>query len=228
VPPGTGKGHLFVHDPKVYHTQECQGRVELMVRDGRGNKITVTRSITVTQNLQKLTLKINEATIDFQRYNGTDKSSVNSRLVDVTKEMCKYMGVTKAIISNVVLCHQEDSNWPLDEAKKLKEKFDAIFGTTEFNKAIKRIKQIMEQRKDYTKKHDGLKMTLTLREYEKAEAEKKTMELRTNEETLKALKTCSEQSKQQMEPLRERLLQITQDEKKISKMDGRRVALTTQ
>jgi DNA repair protein RAD50 len=135
------------------------------------------------------------------------------------------MGVTKAIISNVVLCHQEDSNWPLDEAKKLKEKFDAIFGTTEFNKAIK---QIMEQRKDYTKKHDCLKMTLTLREYETAEAEKKTMELRTNEETLKALKACSEQSKRQMEPLRERLLEITQDEKKISKMDGRRVAITTQ
>lgn len=49
------------------------------------------------------------------------------------------MQVSKSIINNVLFCHQEDSNWPLEESKKLKERFDTIFGTTEYNKAIDKI-----------------------------------------------------------------------------------------
>jgi DNA repair protein RAD50 len=144
--------------------------------------------------------------------------------VDVTKEMAAYMGVTKAIISNVILCHQEDSNWPLDEAKKLKEKFDAMFGTTEYNKAIERI---IKHRKRYMEQHKDFKATLALREYEKADAEKKAMELHVNEEKLKTLNTNTEQLQQQMEPLRTRLQQIAKVEMEISQMEGRRVAFTT-
>lgn len=47
--------------------------------------------------------------------------------------------MSKAIINNVIFCHQEDASWPLDESKKLKEKFDAIFGTTEYNRAVDKI-----------------------------------------------------------------------------------------
>lgn len=45
-------------------------------------------------------------------------------------------GVPKPILENVVFCHQEDSNWPLQEGSKLKEKFDAIFESTRFSKAL--------------------------------------------------------------------------------------------
>lgn len=71
---------------------------------------------------------------------------ISGRVEDINANMCDFMGVSKAIINNVIFCHQEDSNWPLDEGKKLKEKFDAIFGTTEYNKTINRIINI---RKNY-------------------------------------------------------------------------------
>jgi hypothetical protein len=40
--------------------------------------------------------------------------------------------VSKAILEHVIFCHQEESDWPLSEPKKLKEKFDAIFDATKF------------------------------------------------------------------------------------------------
>lgn len=44
--------------------------------------------------------------------------------------MPKQLGVSKAILENVIFCHQEESNWPLSEPASLKKKFDDIFEAT--------------------------------------------------------------------------------------------------
>lgn len=49
------------------------------------------------------------------------------------------------------MCHQEDSSWPLDEGKKLKEKFDAIFDITQYNKAIEQTIKIRKKEADELK-----------------------------------------------------------------------------
>lgn len=36
----------------------------------------------------------------------------------------------------MIFCHQEELSWPLDDGKKLKEKFDEIFESVRFNKAL--------------------------------------------------------------------------------------------
>lgn len=46
--------------------------------------------------------------------------------------MISCLGVSKAVLNNVIFCHQEDSNWPLSEGKALKQKFDEIFSATRF------------------------------------------------------------------------------------------------
>lgn len=77
--------------------------------------------------------------------------------------MCRAMGVSKAIIDNVLFCHQEDSSWPLGTDKELKEKFDAIFGTTEYNKGVETIRK---KRKKYeTMVKDKGKTVLTVNYY---------------------------------------------------------------
>ena len=68
--------------------------------------------------------------------------------------MLDHLGVSKAVLTNVIFCHQEDSHWPLSEAKVLKEKFDQIFGSTGYVKALKKIKDI---RKEHMKNIDLLK-----------------------------------------------------------------------
>lgn len=43
------------------------------------------------------------------------------------EEVPRLMGVSTAILDNVIFCHQEESNWPLSEPAALKKKFDDIF-----------------------------------------------------------------------------------------------------
>ncbi|XP_047104850.1 DNA repair protein RAD50-like [Schistocerca piceifrons] len=50
--------------------------------------------------------------------------------------------VITPVLSNVIFCHQEDSNWPMDEGKKLKEKFDSIFDATKLNKCLEHIRDL--------------------------------------------------------------------------------------
>lgn len=74
--------------------------------------------------------------------------------------MSTYLGVSKSILKDVVFCHQEDSSWyvrhfliieliiqcfnfyrPLDEDKKVKEKFDSIFDVGKYDKCIDQIRK---------------------------------------------------------------------------------------
>ena len=45
-------------------------------------------------------------------------------------EIPALLGVSKAVLENVIFCHQEDSYWPLAEPAALKKKFDDIFEAT--------------------------------------------------------------------------------------------------
>lgn len=56
---------------------------------------------------------------------------------DMDKEIPELMGVSKAVLENVIFCHQEESNWPLSDNAKLKAKFDDIFSATRWQKSVK-------------------------------------------------------------------------------------------
>lgn len=67
------------------------------------------------------------------------------------------MGVSKAIVENVIFCHQEDSNWPLADSSTLKKKFDDIFAATRYTKALEAIKKF---RKEQAQEVKELKLRL--------------------------------------------------------------------
>ena len=48
------------------------------------------------------------------------------------QEIPHLLGVSKAVLENVIFCHQEDSYWPLSEPATLKKKFDDIFEATKY------------------------------------------------------------------------------------------------
>lgn len=116
------------------------GQVKLMVTDVLGNHKNCTRSMKV-ENTRAGGTKFTtlDSTITYEDKNGVQRKQEGKKVEETNNEMCTAMGVSKAVLNNVIFCHQEDSNWPLDEGKKLKEKFDAIFGTTDYNKAITKV-----------------------------------------------------------------------------------------
>merc|ERR1719172_443324 len=85
-----------------------------------------------------------ESVLRAQKEDG-DKVSLSHRCADMDTQVPELMGVSKAILDNVIFCHQEESLWPLQEQQTLKKKFDDIFGATRYTKALENIKTIQKQ-----------------------------------------------------------------------------------
>lgn len=51
------------------------------------------------------------------------------------------LGVSKAILQNVIFCHQDDSTWPFQDSSIVKKKFDAIFESDKYTKAVDELKK---------------------------------------------------------------------------------------
>lgn len=149
-------------------------------------------------------LECNKGKTKFQTFDSTIKYSGDSdkftsgRKEDINNHMCESMGVSKAIINNVIFCHQEDSNWPLDEGKKLKEKFDAIFGTTEYNNTIVKIQKI---RKGYDDQLKEVKGSIKYWEEVREQVERKERDLQDLREKVETINTKYEKIQEQMVPL---------------------------
>lgn len=60
------------------------------------------------------------------------RNTISSKCSEINEEAPKLLGVSQAILDNVIFCHQEESNWPLSEPGKLKVKFDEIFEATKY------------------------------------------------------------------------------------------------
>jgi DNA repair protein RAD50 len=58
----------------------------------------------------------------------------------------QLMGVSTAVLENVIFCHQEDSLWPLSDGKTLKTKFDDIFAATRYTKALENIAKLRKEK----------------------------------------------------------------------------------
>ena len=103
----------------------------------------MTRSFQLTQKsggkLEKKDLDQVIQTLDAQT---GEKVSVSKKCADINATVPDMMGVSKAILENVVFVHQEDSNWPLGDAAMLKKKFDEIFSATKYTKALEHINKL--------------------------------------------------------------------------------------
>ena len=55
---------------------------------------------------------------------------ISTKCAEMDTEIPHLLGVSKAVLENVIFCHQEDSYWPLAEPGALKKKFDDIFEAT--------------------------------------------------------------------------------------------------
>ena len=155
---------------------EVKAQIKLRFRDVRANPCVVTRSFQLTQKsggkLEKKDLDQVIQTVDEKT---GEKVSVSRKCADINAtvpDMVSFfslicaraigltacfvlsqMGVSKAILENVVFVHQEDSNWPLGEAATLKKKFDEIFSATKYTKALEHIAKLRKEQAASIKEH---------------------------------------------------------------------------
>ncbi|KAN0123479.1 P-loop containing nucleoside triphosphate hydrolase protein [Russula decolorans] len=148
-PPGT-RGGAFIHDPKMANEKEVKAQVKLRFRAADGRRILATRNLSVTlKKTAGMTMKTLESILAIDNENGNNsgkRAAISTKCAEMDVEIPKLMGVSKAVLENVIFCHQEDSYWPLSEASVLKKKFDDIFEATKYTKALDSIKALRKER----------------------------------------------------------------------------------
>ena len=158
LPPGNKSGQAFVHDPKHSRSSVVKASVKLRFTSISDKTMLVHRTMEVSQKKSTITFKSLDGVIRTTDENGRQISSSHT-CSEMDKTIPIMLGVSKAVLDNVVFCHQEDSSWPLQEGAVLKAKFDAIFDSTKYAKALEAIK---ETKKRYSNKVKDLKAELNL------------------------------------------------------------------
>lgn len=166
-PPNSKVGGAFVHDPNLAQDKEVMAQVRMSFRNTEGHRMVCTRSLQLTVKKNARSVKAIDSNINMIR-NG-EKTSMSSRVADVSQIMPKYLGTSKAILDSVIFCHQDDSLWPLSTPKDLKERFDKIFEAQKYSQAIDNIKVM---RKGQNEKLIGFKKDYEYSKVNKDKAEK--------------------------------------------------------
>jgi DNA repair protein RAD50 len=149
-PPNT-RGGAFIHDPKMANEKEVKAQVKLRFHAANGTRMLVVRNLSVTVKKTGLTMKTLEnilALADSNIEKGGkvrhklyifdcaetccfhQRGAISTKCAEIDTEIPHLLGVSKAVLENVIFCHQEDSYWPLAEPSALKKKFDDIFEAT--------------------------------------------------------------------------------------------------
>ncbi len=135
---------------------EVKAHIKLLFKNRGGRDCLAVRSLQVTKKKAKTEFKALEGTIRTTNDSGQVVSS-SYKCMDMDRLIPENLGVSPAILENVIFVHQEDSNWPMQESAVLKKKFDDIFESTRYTKALDELKKT---KKDYVEKAKNLKVDL--------------------------------------------------------------------
>ncbi|KAF8231720.1 hypothetical protein L208DRAFT_43628 [Tricholoma matsutake] len=175
-PPNT-RGGAFVHDPKMANEKEVKAQ---------------------TSGLTMKTLESILALADGNADKGGKRGVISTKCAEMDSEIPQLLGVSKAVLENVIFCHQEDSYWPLAEPAALKKKFDDIFEATRYTKALDSIKNL---RKDRVAELKAEKERLIGLSREKAHADKLKSRIADLTSTIAEKEVSYEETKNQYEAI---------------------------
>lgn len=192
LPPGQGK--VFINDPKLNCEAEVNAQIKLLFRDVRGRQNVVTRSFSLKQNKTNTTFKTVDTALVQHAADGS-KLHVTPKCMDVSATVTDLLGVPRAILDNVIFCHQSDSNWPLSEGQQLKTKFDNIFAATQYLKLLDSIRQL---KKEYDGEVQVLNKTIVHLAKNKERAEEYENEIKQCTRQLEESKSGSDEAERNL------------------------------
>jgi DNA repair protein RAD50 len=136
------------------------------------------------QMAKNVTVKTLDGTITRKSKEDDSIHALSMKCTDINLQMFHNFGVSKPILNYVIFCHQEDSNWPLDEGSKVKDKFDEIFASAKYKECLKKIKEV---RANHMQQEKLEKKELEYLSSEKKEAKQKKKNLKDKENARKVM-----------------------------------------
>lgn len=133
--------------------------------------------------------------------------SITSRCANVDEEISIVLGVSKSILNYVIFCHQDELNWPFDQGKMLKERFDEIFNSTRFNKALETISKLQKELQSDIRSLNAEKQTFKVLV---AEVKDKETKLEDHKKRLDTAKEKISDIDKQLAPVKQKLDEVQQ------------------
>ena len=149
LPPLSSNGKTFINDPKITGSTEIKGSIKLKFVTPRNKDVLIVRNFQLSLKKNKYEFKRLEQVLKSINSNG-ELVTINSTCMDTDKQVPLLMHASKAILENVIFCHQEEINWPFSESGNLKKVFDEIFDTAKYTKALDDLKEIGKKFKEKT------------------------------------------------------------------------------
>jgi DNA repair protein RAD50 len=132
---------------------EVKAHIKLRFQNRSDNTCVSVRSLQVTKKRTKMEFKALEGVLRTTNDQG-EKVSIGLKCTDMDRIFPENLGVSPAILENVIFCHQEESNWPMQEGMVLKKKFDDVFESTRYTKALE---AFTKAKKEFQSKSKDLK-----------------------------------------------------------------------
>ncbi|KAJ8973540.1 hypothetical protein NQ317_019291 [Molorchus minor] len=207
LPGGTSSGQGFINDPKLSNKTSTKASINIKFLDCQGNEITVSRFMNVSAKpgggltFKKLSVHIRRREKD----DPGNAQDISGRCIDIDSYCCTALNVSKSILNNVLFCHQENSSWPLDEPKKLKEKFDEIFDAAKYTKCVDNLRKYI---KDKQGNLNVLREKLSSKKLIKDEVERKRAKMIERKEKLQEIKEKIANKENEIKPKETRMQEI--------------------
>lgn len=153
-----------------------------------------------------------------------ERVSLSTRVAELDSMLPQYLGVSKAVLDNVIFCHQDESLWPLAEPSTLKKKFDEIFEALKYTKAIDNIKVLGKKQKEELAKLKIIEAHAKEDKDKGERAERRSHALADEIEELRAkIREIDRQTKEAQEKTTEAYKQATEFHGIMAALDQRRL-----
>ncbi|OAO15648.1 RAD50, DNA repair protein [Blastocystis sp. ATCC 50177/Nand II] len=191
LPPNVANGQSFINDPTLSHQEEVKGQIKLEFVSQDGRTILCVRSYTLRMNKGKLAFKTLDQTVGVVDSQGK-MSAISNRGRDIDFLIPQLLGMSRAIIENVIFCHQDEANWPLLDSRELKKRFDSIFESTYYTKSLEAIRKEKKEKKEQLTEceKDEIDKSNKFMQASRIQSEMQQLEkeIRTSEEEVKKLR----------------------------------------
>ena len=141
LPFGGAEKSSFVHDPRVLGESEVRAQIRFTFRAKNGNDMQVTRTFQSSIVRNTLTTPTIDASLAYRDPSTNKVVACTFRCSDIDKIIPELLGVSRAVLENVIFCHQEDGNWPLGTPSEVKKRFDDIFASTKYVGALEKFRE---------------------------------------------------------------------------------------
>ncbi|XP_077250252.1 DNA repair-recombination protein (RAD50) [Tasmannia lanceolata] len=215
LPPNARSGQSFIHDPKVAGETETKAQIKLRFKTAAAKDVVCIRSFQLTQKASKMEYKAIESVLQTINPHTGEKVCLSYRCADMDREIPALMGVSKAILENVIFVHQDDANWPLQDPSTLKKKFDDIFSATRYTKALEVIKKL---HKDQAQEIKTYKLKLENLQTLKDAAYKLRESISQDQEKAASLKTQIQELERDIQNVENKILQTETTLKNLRKL----------